>query len=253
MYIIGPFPQATGHRKFLLVAVDYFTKWIEAEPLASITTRQVQSFVWKDIVCRFGIPHTITDNGRQFTDRKLAEFYESLGIRHKTSSVEHPQTNGQDESANKVILNELKKRIGSAKGKWVEELVEVLWAYRCTPHSATGETSYNLTYDTDAMLPVEVGEPTIRRELHNLKINEECLRTELDLLQESRDKAKIKEEACKRIVARRHNSKTKPRAFQEGDLVWREKLARSWQKERSMQIGKALSKSEKIFRTTRIS
>lgn len=237
----------------MLVAVDYFTKWIEAEPLASITARQVQSFVWKDIVCRFGIPHTITDNGRQFTDRKLAEFYESLGIRHKTSSVEHPQTNGQDESANKVILNELKKRIGSAKGKWVEELVEVLWAYRCTPHSATGETSYNLTYDTDAMLPVEVGEPTIRRELHNLKINEECLRTELDLLQESRDKAKIKEEACKRIVARRHNSKTKPRAFQEGDLVWREKLARSWQKERSMQIGKALSKSEKIFRTTRIS
>ena len=131
---MGPFPPATGQRKFLLVAVDNFTKWIEAEPLASITTRQVQSFVWKDIVCRFGIPHTIiTDNGRQFTDRKLAEFYESLGIRHKTSSVEHPQTNDQAESANKVILNELKKRLGNAKGKWVEEPWEVLWAYRCTP------------------------------------------------------------------------------------------------------------------------
>jgi len=127
MDIVGHFPPATGQRKFLLVAVDYFTKWIEAEPLASITTQQVQSFVWKDIVCRFGIPHTIiTDNGRQFTDRKLVEFYESLGIRHKTSSVEHPQTNGQAESANKVIVNELKKRLGSAKGKWVEELVEVL-------------------------------------------------------------------------------------------------------------------------------
>ncbi|XP_068486585.1 uncharacterized protein [Phaseolus vulgaris] len=183
MDIIGPFPRATGQRKFLLVAIDYFTKWIEAEPLASITARQVQSFVWKDIVCRFGIPHTIfTDNGRQFTDRKLAKFYESLGIQHKTSSVEHPQTNDQAESANKVFLNELNKRLGSAKGKWVEQLVEVLWAYRCTPHSATGETPYNLTYGIDAMLPVEVGEPTIRRELHNLKINEECLRTELDLL-----------------------------------------------------------------------
>jgi len=214
MDIIGPFPQATGQKKFLLVAVDYFTKWIEAEPLANITARQVQNFVWKDIICRFGIPHTIiTDNGRQFTDRKLAEFYESLGVRHKTSSVEHPQTHGQAESASKVILNELKKRLCSAKGKWVEELVEVLWAYRCTPHSATGESSYNLTYGTDAMLPVEVGEPTIRKELHNLKMNEECLRAELDLLQETRDKAKIREEACKRMVARRYNSKTKPRAF----------------------------------------
>ena len=100
MDIMGPFPQATGQRKFLLVAVDYFTKWIEAEPLANITAGQVQNFVWKDIICRFETPHTIiTDNGRQFTDRKLAEFYESLGVRHKTSSVEHPQTNDQAESA----------------------------------------------------------------------------------------------------------------------------------------------------------
>jgi len=117
---VGPFPPTIGQRKSLLIAVDYFTKWIEAEPLTSITARQVQSFVWKDIVCRFGIPHTIiTDNGRQFIDQKLAEFYESLGIQHKTSSVEHPQTDGQAESANKIILNELKKRLDSAKGKWV--------------------------------------------------------------------------------------------------------------------------------------
>jgi len=89
--IVDPFPPATGQRKFLLVAVDYFPKWIEAESLAKITTGQIQSFVWKNIVCRFGIPHTvITDNGRQFTDRKLAEFYDSLGVRHKTSSIEHP-------------------------------------------------------------------------------------------------------------------------------------------------------------------
>jgi len=134
MDIVGPFPPATGQRKFLLVAVDYFTKWIEAEPLASITAQEVQSFVWKNIVCRFGIPYTIiTNNERQFTNRKLVEFYESLGIRHKTSSVEQLQTNSQAESANKVILNELKKRLGSSKGKWVEELVEVLWAYQCTP------------------------------------------------------------------------------------------------------------------------
>jgi len=178
MDIVGPFPQATGQRKFLLVAVDYFTKWIEAKPLAKIIIGQIQSFVWKCIVCRFGIQHTIiTDNEKQFTDRKLAEFYISLGVRHKTSLVEHPQTNRKADSANKVILTELKKRLRSTKGKWVEELPEVLWAYKCTPHSATGETLYNLTYGTNVMLPVEVGKSTIGRELDNVKLSVECLKT----------------------------------------------------------------------------
>jgi len=71
--------------------------------------------------------HTIiTDNGRQFIDKELAKFYTGLGIKHITSSVEHPQTNGQAEVANKVILVELRKRLDSAKGRWPEELVEVL-------------------------------------------------------------------------------------------------------------------------------
>jgi len=69
--------------KFLIVAVDYFTKWIEAKPLTTITTQQVQQFVWKDIICRYGVPHTIiTDNGRQFIDKELAKFY-THQVHHK--------------------------------------------------------------------------------------------------------------------------------------------------------------------------
>jgi len=79
------------------------------------------------------VPHTIiTDNGRQFVDKELTKFYTSLGIKYITSSVEHPQTNGKADSANKVILVELCKRLDGAKGKWPEELFKVLWAYRCT-------------------------------------------------------------------------------------------------------------------------
>nr|KYP72079.1 Pol polyprotein [Cajanus cajan] len=67
MDILGPFPPAKGQLKFLLVVIDYFTKWIEACPLAKITTENVQKFIWKNIICRFRIPHTpVTDNGRQF-------------------------------------------------------------------------------------------------------------------------------------------------------------------------------------------
>ncbi|XP_020219431.1 uncharacterized protein K02A2.6 [Cajanus cajan] len=134
--ILGPFPTAKGQCKFLIVAVDLFTKWIEAKPLACISAHQVQKFLWKNVITRFGVPHTLlTDNGLQFADRKLNEFLADLGVQHKVTSVEHPQTNGQAESANKVILAELKKRLGEAKGAWAEQLPEVLWAYRCTPPS----------------------------------------------------------------------------------------------------------------------
>jgi len=118
-------------------------------------------------------------------------------------------------------LNELRKRLGTAKGRWTEELPEVLWAYRCTPQSTTQETPYSLMYGTEAMIPVEVGEPSIRRQLFDVSLNKESLAVGLDLLNELRDKSKIREAACKLRAARRYNSKVQPRSFQQGDLVWR--------------------------------
>jgi len=168
MDILGLFSPGKGQVKFLIVAVDYFTKWIEAKPLTTITDQQVHQFVWKDIICLYGVPYTIiTDNGRQFKDKELAKFYTGLGIKHITSSVEHPQTNGQAEAANKVILVELRKRLDNAKGRWPEELVEVLWAYRCTPQSATNESPFSLVYGADAMI---LSQPRSRRDgKNNLK------------------------------------------------------------------------------------
>jgi len=79
MDIIRSFPPGKGQCKFLLVGVDYFTEWIETEPLAVITTRKVHNFVWKSIVCRFSIPYTIvTDNSLHFTERALVTFYKGL-------------------------------------------------------------------------------------------------------------------------------------------------------------------------------
>nr|KYP36325.1 Retrovirus-related Pol polyprotein from transposon 412 family [Cajanus cajan] len=157
MDILGPFPIAKGQLKFLVVGIDYFTKWIEAEPLARIKATNVQRFTWKKIICRYGLPQAITtDNGKQFVDTNFDQFLKQLGIKHKVTSVEHPQTNGQAEAANKVILRELKKRLGPPKGEWVEELPSVLW-------TTTQETPYKLTYGSDAMIPVEVGEPSHRR------------------------------------------------------------------------------------------
>nr|KYP70484.1 Transposon Ty3-I Gag-Pol polyprotein [Cajanus cajan] len=134
MDILGSFPPAKGQLKFLLVAIDYFTKWIEACPLAKITTENIQKFTWKSIICRFGIPHfLVTDNGRQFIAQSFEDFLRELEIKRRPTSVEHPQTNGQAEAANKVILRELKNRLENAKGQWADELPSILWAYHCTP------------------------------------------------------------------------------------------------------------------------
>lgn len=143
MDILGPFPISKGQVKFLIVVVDYFTKWIEVERLTSITTWQVRKFLWKNVIRRHGLPYCVViDNGRQFIDKDLEQFFTQLSIRHKASSVEHPQTSGQAKAANKVILNELKKKIGQAKGLWAEEIPGILWEYHCTPQSTTGETPF---------------------------------------------------------------------------------------------------------------
>ena len=80
MDILGPFPKATGQRKYLFVAVDYFTKWIEAEAMASITTAKVRKFIWKNIIACFGVPRImIFDNGWQFDTTKITDHLSTLG------------------------------------------------------------------------------------------------------------------------------------------------------------------------------
>ncbi|XP_057969549.1 uncharacterized protein LOC131158704 [Malania oleifera] len=95
MDILGPLLQATGQRKFLVIAIDYFTKWVEVKPLATITEQNITRFVWTSVVCRFGIPWAIvTDHGRQFNNEHFKKFCSDLSIKLVFASVAHPQSNG---------------------------------------------------------------------------------------------------------------------------------------------------------------
>ena len=223
--ILGPFPQATGGRKFLIVATDYFTKWIEAEPLATITSKRIEEMVWKDIICRFGLPRVlVADHGKQFDCEAFKGFCGRLHIRLSLASVSYPQANGQAESSNRTILNGLKAKLEGAKGAWVEQLPSVLWAYRTTSRVSTGETPFNLVYGTDALIPVEIGFGSTRTvdfttEQENL--NSDALRENLDLLDEQREQACIRLEAYHRRVAGYYNARVKTRPMGQGDLVLR--------------------------------
>ena len=163
MDIVGPFPKAAGNRKYLLVGTDYFTKWVDAEPLVNIRDVDVKEVLWKNIVTHFGIPHTLISNNRlQFDSKSFRRYCCELGITNKYSTPAYSQGNGQAEAVNKVILSGLKKRLDDAKGIWVEELPHVLWTYRTTPRRLTGETHFSMFYGVEAIIPIETGFPTLR-------------------------------------------------------------------------------------------
>ncbi|CAJ2669315.1 unnamed protein product [Trifolium pratense] len=238
MDLLGPFTKGLYQNRYLIVAVDYFTKWVEAEPLSDITSLRVLRFFKRNVLARFGIPQVVvTDNGTQFTDKDFQAFLVALGTKQHFTSVENPQTNGQAEAANRVILRGLRRRLDQNKKKWVEELDNVLWAYRTTPHSTTGETPFRMVYGTEAVIPVEIGEPSRRTEQPlDEEQNDEALREELDLVEEIRTGASLKEATLKQKIAARHDTKVIKREFEVGSLVLRRnadsqdgKLAPNWE------------------------
>jgi hypothetical protein len=226
MDILGPFPRAVGGKRYLLVAVDYFTKWIEAVALQKTTAQAVKKMIWSNIITRYGLPEVMVfDHGRQFWSDTLKNWLEELGIKYAFSAVCHPQSNGQAEAANKQILNGLKKKVEGLKGKWVDELDGVLWSIRTTEKEATGYSPFHLVYGSEAVLPIEVSVPTHRRATFNQAENEEGLRASLDLVEESRDEARLNLAVYQNRMRRTYGRRVHKRDIKVGDLVLRKSAA----------------------------
>ncbi|XP_024028291.1 uncharacterized protein LOC112093653 [Morus notabilis] len=181
--IIGPLPLANGRYKYAIVAIDYFTKWVEAQELPRITEANVTNFIWKSIICRFGIPHSIiTDNARQFDNEELKSICRQMGIQKSFSSPEHPQANGLVEVVNKTIKENL---------------------------TYTGETPFSMAYGVESVIPAEVGMPTYRVEAYDKDQNNEELCTDLDLVEEKREQATIRAAVYQQATARYYNTRVK--------------------------------------------
>jgi transposase InsO family protein len=147
MDLVGPLPTAQGNCRFAAVAVDYFTKWVEAKPLTNIKAPTIQKFFWQNIICRFGVPRELTvDNGKQFDCYTFKEYCKTLGTHAKFSSVYHPQSNGAVERANGLIFSGIKKCLfDQKKGKWVDELPKVIWSHNilCQEQQVSRPFSYS--------------------------------------------------------------------------------------------------------------
>ncbi|GKV15219.1 hypothetical protein SLEP1_g26021 [Rubroshorea leprosula] len=200
--LLGPFMKGVGGVTHLIVGVDYFTKWVEARALSSLTSKKVEDFVFSSIICRYGIPSQIVaDNETQFNCTSFRDFCSSYEIKLQFTSVYHPESNGMVESVNKCILEGIKPRLEQHKAKWADELNNVLWAYRTTSRTTTEN---------------------------------------LDLLDEVREEARLRTLVYKQKIANFYNKRVRPRTFKVGDLVLRKagltgfetrfgKLAPNWE------------------------
>nr|GEV95195.1 reverse transcriptase domain-containing protein [Tanacetum cinerariifolium] len=195
------------------VAMDYFTKWIEARTVATITVAQVKKFVWDNIVCRFGLPGEIVyENEKQFRDNLFKDWCEKLSIRQCFASVKHPQANDLVERENRSLGEGIKARMGDKNNNWVEDISHVLWAHRIMIKSSNRETSFSLTYGAEAVIPAKIGIPTLRNAEVDMVKNNEALGTSLDLLEEKREQAVIQEARSKAKMERYYNAMWKTRA-----------------------------------------
>uniref|UniRef100_A0A2N9H969 Integrase catalytic domain-containing protein n=1 Tax=Fagus sylvatica TaxID=28930 RepID=A0A2N9H969_FAGSY len=198
--LVGPLPKAPGNRRWLIVATNYFTKWVETEPLTHINDSDSKKFVWKNIITRFGILHTlISDNRIQFDSGPFKAFYEEYRIRNHFSTSAYPQANGQAESSNKTILSGIKT----------------------TPRVSTGETPFSMTYGIEAVIPLDVGLPIIRSEYFDLVTNRATLAMEVDLLEERRESILIHLATYQNGLCRSYDRRIKSRDLTVGNLVLR--------------------------------
>ncbi|GJV21589.1 reverse transcriptase domain-containing protein [Tanacetum coccineum] len=169
MDILGPLTPARRGAKFVIVAIDYFTKWVEAKPLVKITGKEVIRFVMDNIICRYGLPRVIvTDNGAQLVSDPFKSWCTRFEIQQMNTAVAHPQANGLVERANRSLMEGIKTRLGKEKAGWP-------------------------TYGSKSVIPAEIGMPSYQTLMIREEFNEEEQCLNLDLLQERREAATIRE------------------------------------------------------------
>nr|GEV44782.1 reverse transcriptase domain-containing protein [Tanacetum cinerariifolium] len=203
----GPFPKGPSKVKFLIVAIDYFTKWIEAKLVVTITGAHIKKFVWDNIVCRFGLPgEIISDNEKQFRDNPFKDWCGKLCNRQCIAFIKHPQDNSLVERENRSLGEGIKAWLNERSKNWMEEVLHVLWAHRTMIKSNNRETPFSLTYGTEAVITVEIDIPTLKAVEVDMIKNNEALKINLDLLEEKREQAtiqKVKSKAMKNTIMQR--------------------------------------------------
>nr|XP_027189420.1 protein NYNRIN-like [Cicer arietinum] len=215
-------PKASNGHRFILVAIDYFTKWVEAASYANVTRSVVVKFIKRELICRYGLPNKIiTDNATNLNNKMMKELCDSFKIQHHNSSPYRPKMNGAVEAANKNIKKIIQKMVETYKD-WHEMLPFALHGYRTSVRTSTGATPFSLVYGMEAVLPIEVEIPSIRVLMETKLEEAEWVQSrfdQLNLIEEKRMIALCHDQLYQKRLKKAYEKKVRPREFQEGDLV----------------------------------
>nr|GFC88564.1 reverse transcriptase domain-containing protein [Tanacetum cinerariifolium] len=152
---MGPFPSSKGN-KYILVAVDYLSKWVEAKALPTNDARVVVKFL-KSLFFRFGTPKAIiSDRGAHFCNDQFSRVMAKYGVTHRLSIAYHPQTSGQVKVTNRGLKRILERTMAENRTLWSDKLEDALWAFRTIYKTSIDCTPYHLVYDKACHLPLEL-------------------------------------------------------------------------------------------------